>query len=645
MCWLKMQIGKGEEMTLLTVEGLNKSYGEKTLFSGVSFSISDGDKIGVIGINGTGKTTLLKIVQGSVSADEGTIFRKSDLTVELLDQEPDFHPEATVLEQIFKGSTKAIQVVRAYEDILEKLESAPEDKALQTELSKLSEEMTALDAWEIESKAKTILTKLGIRDYHMQMKTLSGGQRKRVALAAALIAPCDLLILDEPTNHMDNDTINWLEEFLESRRGALLMITHDRYFLDRVVNKTLELDSGSMFTYQGNYSYFVEKRIERRQMDNIIERKRLNLYKRELAWMRAGVQARGTKAKARIQRFKQIEQDKISLDAESLDMPLGQSRLGKKVIELKQIGMSYGERQLIKDFTYTLLRNDRIGVIGDNGIGKSTLLKIIAGKIAENTGSIDVGSTVKIGFFEQGVDDLDESLRAIDYIKLHAEFIETESGYKISASQMMERFLFNSDLQWSYISTLSGGEKRRLYLLRVLMEAPNVLLLDEPTNDLDIDTLKVLETYIDEFDGAVISVSHDRYFLDRTCDRIFAFTGAGEILEHTGNYSDYIEFKASVSESPSVSESKVTVKNVEKPRQMKLKFTYQEEREFNSIEREIESLEAELERIEVEMQRSAHDFVKLNDLMKAKDTAEDELLIKMERFEYLTELDEKIKNQ
>ncbi len=641
-------------MTILTIDNLSKSYGEKSLFTNISFSINDGDKIGIIGVNGTGKTTLLRVIYGLDTPDTGNILKKSDLSVEYLPQDPEFDPEATVIEQVFKSDTKVLKIVQQYEEVLEFLEEQPDDTTYQLKLSKLTEEMTAHDAWEIESKVKMILTKLGIHRFHDKMAILSGGQQKRVALAAALISPCDLLILDEPTNHMDNSTIDWLEEHLENRKGALLMITHDRYFLDRVVNKTIELDKGALFSYQGNYSYFVEKRIERQAMENIIERKRQNLYRTELAWMRAGVQARATKAKARIQRFEVLENNKKNLDMESLDIPLGQSRLGKKVIEIEHLNKRFGDLIVVNDLSYTVLRNDRIGIIGDNGAGKSTLLKMIAGSLKPDSGSVDIGPTVKIGYFEQGTDDLEDDLRAVEYIRKHAEYIETSTGYKISAAQMMERFLFDSDLQWSYISKLSGGEKRRLYLLRILMEAPNVLLLDEPTNDLDIDTLKVLESYIDDFDGAVISISHDRYFLDRTSDRIFSYEGNGNILEHTGNYSDFVDFKktdAYQSLSPTSpvdqgAKKETEKKNTEdKPRQAKLKFTYKENKEFEVIESEIEALESELETLDAEMITHAHDFVKLGTLMTEKEKLEEELLYKMERFEYLSELDEKIRNQ
>ncbi|GAU78516.1 ABC-F family ATP-binding cassette domain-containing protein [Fusibacter sp. 3D3] len=638
-------------MTILTIENLSKSYGEKPLFTNISFSINDGDKIGIIGVNGTGKTTLLRVLYGLDTPDTGHILRKSDLTVEYLPQDPEFDPEATVIEQVFKSDTKVLKIVQQYEAVLEALDENPEDAKSQLRLSKLTEEMTAHDAWEIESKVKMILTKLGIHRFHDKMAILSGGQQKRVALAAALITSCDLLILDEPTNHMDNSTIDWLEEHLENRKGALLMITHDRYFLDRVVNKTIELDKGVLFSYQGNYSYFVEKRIERQAMENIVERKRQNLYKTELAWMRAGVQARSTKAKARIQRFEILEDSKKNLDMDSLDIPLGQSRLGKKVIEIEHLNKQFGNLIVVNDLSYTVLRNDRIGIIGDNGAGKSTLLKMIAGFLEPDSGLIDIGPTVKIGYFEQGTDDLEDDLRAVEYIRKHAEYIETSTGYKISAAQMMERFLFDSDLQWSYISKLSGGEKRRLYLLRILMEAPNVLLLDEPTNDLDIDTLKVLESYIDDFDGAVISISHDRYFLDRTSDRIFSYEGNGRIIEHTGNYTDFTEFKKSeayqVLSPISPNESKGAEKKTfeDKPRQAKLKFTFKENKEFEIIESEIEALESELETLESEMMTYAHDFVKLNKLMASKAQLEADLLYKMERYEYLSELYEKIRNQ
>ncbi|MEA3423515.1 MAG: ABC-F family ATP-binding cassette domain-containing protein, partial [Bacillota bacterium] len=431
-------------MNILTIENLTKSYGEKILFSNINFSVNDEDKIGIIGINGTGKSSLLKIIYGLDTADSGTINMKSDIQIEFLAQNPSFDPDATVLEQIFKGDSKIMNLLNRYENTLELLNDNPGDLNLQKALNTLNEEMTAKDAWEIESRGKTILTKLGITRFNAIMNTLSGGQQKRVSVASALISPCDLLILDEPTNHMDNSTIDWLEDYLKTRKGALLMITHDRYFLDRVVNKTLELDNGDIYTYFGNYSYFIEKKIERRAIQNMTEQKRQNLYKKELQWIRAGVQARSTKQKARIKRFEELKDAAFDLQNEDIDISLGQTRLGKKVINIENVSKKFDDINVIDNFSYILLRNDRIGIIGDNGFGKSTLLNIINGDLVPDSGKIDIGSTVKIGYFTQDTVDMDGDKRAIEYVKEYAEFIETSDGSKISASQMMERFLFTS---------------------------------------------------------------------------------------------------------------------------------------------------------------------------------------------------------
>ena len=625
-------------MNIMMIENLTKSYGEKTLFKDISFSINDGDKIGIIGINGVGKSTLLKIIYGIDIADSGSVNMPSKTRIEFLSQDPNFDPKATVLEQIFKGDSPIMKLIQRYELALEKLENNPENKEFQEKILSLNNEMTAQDAWETENRAKTILTKLGIKHFDSKMNTLSGGQQKRVALAAALIAPCELLILDEPTNHMDNNTIDWIEEYLTSRKGALLMITHDRYFLDRVVNKTLELEKGNLYTYPGNYSYFIEKRLERREIANSIEKKRKNLYKKELEWIRSGCQARTTKSKSRIQRFEIIKNSKVDLTQEVLDISLGQSRLGKKIVSIKNLSKSFDNKKIIDNFSYTVLKNDRIGIIGDNGIGKSTLLNIIKGVLNPDSGSIDIGSTVKIGYFSQKTTHMDESLRAIDYIKEHSEIFEMSDGSKISASQIMEQFLFTPDMQWTYINRLSGGEKRRLYLLKILVAAPNVLLLDEPTNDLDIDSLKVLESYIDNFEGPVISVSHDRYFLNRTCSRIFSYEGSGKILEHTGNYTDFRNFKKSIIPDVLVKNNNKENTSKKPKKQAQLKLTYKENLEFQSIESEIESLEALLDKLENDMNNNSRDFVKLNELLKEKELVEEKLLDKMERFEYLNDI-------
>ncbi|PKM52176.1 MAG: ABC transporter [Firmicutes bacterium HGW-Firmicutes-7] len=630
--------------TILSIENISKSYGIKRLFDNISFTVTDADKIGLIGINGTGKSTLLKIIAGLETADSGNISYSRGVKIEYLPQNPNYDLASTILEQVFKGDSPSMKLLRSYEEVLLAIDHKPSDVLLQQQLLKLSNEMKALDLWDIESQVKTILTKLGITDFNKKMAHLSGGQKKRVALASALITPCDLLILDEPTNHMDNSTIDWLEKYLENRKGSLLMITHDRYFLDRVVNKTIELDKSQLYSYDGNYTLFVEKKMERQALENASERKRLNLYRNELEWMRRGARARTTKQKARIQRFEDIENNEKVVDNDKINISVGHSRLGNKIIELQNISKSYTQQPLIKDFSYILLRDDRIGIIGDNGIGKSTLLNIITGKVTINKGSIDMGSTVKIGYFSQESEEMPLNLRAIEYIKETAEYITNGAGIKISASQLMETFLFTGDMQWTLISSLSGGERRRLYLLKILIEEPNILILDEPTNDLDIDTLKILEDYMDGFKGAVVTVSHDRYFLDRTCKKIFAFEGEGKITEYPGNYSDYLLNKP---DSLALNQSKAPIKSKQdniNNQSKKPKFTYKEKLEFEKIDQEIESLEMILIKIDEDLQQNATDFVKLQELTEKKDKTEEDLLYKMERQEYFMLLEEEIKS-
>lgn len=519
-------------MNLLSAEGITKSYSEKKLFNNISLGINDGDKIGVIGINGTGKSTLLKVIAGVEELDDGRIIRSNGLQIEYLSQNPAFEEDSTVIQQVFKGNSPVMKLLREYEEALNN-NSSPE------RIMKLTQQIDLLNGWTLESEAKSILSKLGILDFTEKVGTLSGGQRKRIALAAALIQPSNLLILDEPTNHLDNDTIDWLEQYLNKRKGALLMVTHDRYFLDRVVNVIIELDRGNLYSYKGNYTEFLEKKSERMEREEASEAKRQNLLRKELAWIRRGAKARTTKQKARIDRFEKLSSQEVDIVEDKIDISVGSSRLGKKVIEINNISKAYGNRTLIKNFDYTVLRDDRIGIVGPNGMGKSTLINIIAGKLEGDGGYVDLGETVKIGLYSQETNFLKEDMRVIEYIRETAEYLTTAEGEKITASQMLERFLFPPESQWTPIEKLSGGEKRRLYLLKVLMEAPNVLLLDEPTNDLDIETLTILEDYIDNFQGAVIAVSHDRYFLDRIAEKIFAFKEGGEIVQYSGNYSDY----------------------------------------------------------------------------------------------------------
>ncbi|SDL38348.1 ATP-binding cassette, subfamily F, uup [Clostridium cochlearium] len=644
-------------MNLISVENLSKSYGEKTLFNEISFGINEGDKIGIIGINGTGKSTLLKIIAGIESYDSGNIIRKNNIVIEYLPQHPYFDENSNVIQQVFKGTSPIMKTIKNYENALEEVELNPEDKSLQKNLMDLTSKMDNLNLWQIESEAKAILTTFGITNFYEKVKNLSGGQKKRIALCSSLVNPCDLLILDEPTNHMDNEIITWLEEYLNKRKGALVMITHDRYFLDRVTNKILEISKGRLFNYSGNYSIFLEKKAEREELEKSSESKRQNLLRRELQWIKRGAKARSTKQKARIDRFNKLSEESIDLDDNKVDISTSFTRLGKKVIELKDISKSFGDKTLIKDFNYIVLPKDRIGIVGPNGAGKSTLIKILNGDLTPDKGTIGIGETVKIGYFSQECGSIDDDLRVIEYIRETAEFITTSDGSKISASQMLERFLFDSEMQWSLIRKLSGGEKRRLYLLKVLMDAPNVLLLDEPTNDLDTETLTILEDYLENFNGSVISVSHDRYFLDKIADKIFVFEGNGVIQKHTGNYSEVMEVtgdgyckstKSSKEEVNEVNDNKnftETKNNKSKPKNKSLKFSYKEKLEYEQIDEIIEDLEEKIIKLDEEISENTSDFQKLQELLKKKQDLEKLLEEKMNRWTYLNELAEKIEEQ
>ncbi|MDD6772027.1 ABC-F family ATP-binding cassette domain-containing protein [Inconstantimicrobium porci] len=629
-------------MNLITIENITKSYGDKAILDNISLGINDGDKIGIIGINGTGKTTLLKIIAGVDECDEGKITTSNELKMEYLFQNPDYNPENTVLEQVFKGNSKEMMILREYENILEKVNFG--DTSLSEKLIKLQEQIDSLNLWQMESEAKMILTKLGIYDFGKKMGKLSGGQRKRVFLAAALIRPSNLLILDEPTNHMDNDTIDWLEGYLNSRKGALLMITHDRYFLDRVTNRIVEVSDGVLYNYEGNYSLYVEKKLEREEQKVSEQRKKENLYRNELKWIRRGAKARSTKQKARIDRFEKLKDSMEKISDDKLELSVVGTRLGNKIIEINDISKSY-EKDLIKDFTYTLLRNDRIGIIGPNGAGKSTLMDIISGKTKPDKGTVEIGDTVKIGYFSQETYDIDGSMRVIDYVKEIAEYLPLSNGDRISASDMLERFLFAPEKQYTPISKLSGGERKRLYLLNVLMSSPNVLLFDEPTNDLDIATLTVLEDFLDKFNGPVMTVSHDRYFVDRTCNKIFAYEGEGEIEIIHGNYSDYSIWKE---ENKRINDVPVEVKVEKKGKPSKertLKFSYNEQKEFDEIDDVIAGLEDRVADIDKEIEKCVTDYVRLQELTDEKEEVKKQLDEKYERWTYLNELAEKIDEQ
>ena len=635
-------------MNLMTLENISKSYSEKTLLKDISLGINEGEKIGLIGVNGTGKSTLLKIIAGAEEAESGTITKANKVRVEYLPQNPEYDEEATVLEQVFKGTSAEMKLLGEYEEVLEKINTSF-DENLNKKLLSLQEKIDALNLWDLESEAKAVLTKLGINDYTQKIKELSGGQRKRVSLASALITPCELLILDEPTNHLDNDTIDWLEEYLNASKFSLLMITHDRYFLDRVTNRIIELDKGRLFSYDGNYSLFLEKKMERMAIESSMEEKRQNLIRTELAWVRRGAKARTTKQKARLQRFDELTNREVITPDEKMDISVGSSRLGNKIIEIHNISKTFGDKTVINNLEYTLARHDRIGIIGKNGQGKSTLIKILNGELTPDSGEIEIGETVKIGCFTQDDAHMDLNMRAIDYVKEASDYIETSDGTKISASQMCERFLFNSTMQYTLIGKLSGGERRRLHLLRTLMLAPNVLLLDEPTNDLDIETLNRLEDYLDEFKGVVISVSHDRYFLDRICNKIFAYEGNGNIHIFTGNYSDYLIYKEiqgiEFEEAQKTKKKEVEHKGVkkEKPKNdKKLKFSYNEQREFDTIDADIEKLENKIAELEENTSKFATNFTKLQEILDEKANLEKELEYKYERWEYLNKLAEEI---
>ena len=633
-------------MNLLSTESLSKAYGEKKLFDKVAFGIDDSDKIGLIGINGTGKTSFLKVIAGIDEADAGSFIKSSNLKIEYLAQNPDFDFEITVLEQVFEGSSPLMVLLREHENVSSSLEKNPSDTKLQMRLMELNAKMDLNEAWQIEREAKTVLMKLGIMEFDKKIGELSGGQRKRVAMAGALIRPCDLLILDEPTNHIDNETITYLEDYLSNRKGALLMVTHDRYFLDRVVNKIWELDEGKLYAYQGAYTKFLELKAQREADDKRIQEKKQSLYKSELAWMRKGVEARRTKQKARKDRFKILETEIDKSSDEKLDISVAGKRLGRKIIEINDISKSFGDKVVLKNFTYTVLKGDRIGIVGNNGEGKSSLLNAIAKKLDLDSGTIEIGETIKIGYYSQENIDMETSLRVIEYIKNKAEYIETSDGTKITAAMMLEKFLFTGDMQWSFISKLSGGERRRLYLLSVLMEGPNVLLLDEPTNDLDIQTLAILEDYIDEFNGPVITVSHDRYFLDKIADKIFAFEGDGNIEISFGDYTDYSEKKKQTIEDTASEAVKTSLKdkdkNSEAKPKAKTKFSYKEQQEFDTIDEKIEQTETKLAQIKIDMEKNAADFVKLAELTKEEERLNLLLEELMERWAYLNELAEEL---
>lgn len=597
-------------MNILTVDNITKSYQERKLFLETSFFLQEGEKVGVIGINGTGKSTLLKMIAGLEEPDEGKIIRANHVVIQYLAQTPTLLEEETVLQAVRRC-------------------------AFQKQVE-----------WNGESTAKSMLMELGISDFDMICGKLSGGQKKKVAIVASLLSKADILILDEPTNHLDHATNDWLEKKLKSYSGAVIMVTHDRYFLDSVTNRIVEIDKGKIYSYEANYSGFLELKMQREEIKEAEERKRQSILRVELEWVKRGARARSTKQKAHLQRVKELEEKPSLIKDKKVEMDSVSTRLGKTTIELNCLSKAYGDQVLFKDFSYIFLKNDRIGFIGPNGCGKTTLMKMIAGILAPDSGDILIGSTVKIGYFAQEAVPVDNSMRVIDYIKDGAEFIKTNEG-SISATKMLERFLFTSDMQYNKIEKLSGGERRRLYLLRILMEAPNILILDEPTNDLDITTLRILEDYLDRFAGIVITVSHDRYFLDRVVRRIFAFEN-GKITQYEGGYTDYLQKKPDdeiIPKEKKGKEEKTGRETWKENRVKKLKFTFKEQKDYENIEQEIAMLEDKKASLEQEMSYCTTDFVKLNQINEEIRDIEQKLNEKMERWMYLEALAEKIREK
>ncbi|WEZ07477.1 ABC-F family ATP-binding cassette domain-containing protein [Priestia flexa] len=633
-------------MKMITIEELTKTYGEKNLFNHLTFTITENERIGLIGVNGTGKSTLLKIIAGLEIADGGEVMHAKDYRITYMPQHPDFNPELTVLEQVFSGDTPLLQLLKQYELALYELQQDASSEKAQQNLYDLQQKMDAMNAWEANSSAQAVLTKLGITNMQEKIGALSGGQKKRVSIAQSLIQTPDLLILDEPTNHLDYETVKWLEEYLAKYQGAVLLVTHDRYFLDAVTNRIFELDGGNLYSYKGNYGAFLEGKALREEQEKATQSKLSNLYRNELAWIRRGAKARTTKQKARIQRFEELEGKVGSTEKEGLDISLAGSRLGKKVVELKEVSKAFEGKMLLNDFTHIVKKGDRIGIVGKNGSGKSTLLNMLAGRIGPDSGEVDRGQTVKIAYYTQESDDMDLNKRMLDYIKESAEIVQTTDGKVISASQMLERFLFPSHTHGTPIRKLSGGERRRLYLLKLLMTSPNVLLLDEPTNDLDTQTLTVLEDYLEEFPGVVITVSHDRYFLDKVADYLLVFEGDGVISTYYGAYTDQLEeARRQKQKQKQVQETKV---KEEKPRvqekQKKRRLSYKEQKEWDEIEDKIAAKEEEIERLTAEIERAGSDYSKAHTLSMEQEQANDDLNELLERWTELSELIEEIEN-
>ena len=592
-------------MILLSAQNISKTYMERKVLDNVSFFLNEGDKVGIIGINGTGKSTLLRILAGADEADSGKIIRTTGIRISYLPQIPEFEEHGSVLEQVMLHLPADLKEAKEFE-------------------------------------AKSILGKLGISDFTRDIGSLSGGERRRAGIAAALIQPSDILLIDEPTNHIDNETVTLLEEQLKKYRGAIVMVTHDRYFLNSITRKIVEVDKGRIYEYDGNYSTYLEQKAQREADAEAKERKNRTLYRQELEWIRRGVRARGTKSKDRIERFHELENRDIPQESEQLQLQSVSSRLGKKTIEIESISKSVNGRQLISDFSCIIPRDARIGIVGANGAGKTTLVKMICGETEPDSGVITIGDTVKIGYFSQECENMDSSLKVIEYIRETADRIQTPDG-TVTAAQMLERFLFTPELQWSRIEKLSGGERKRLYLLKILMTAPNILILDEPTNDLDIATLTILENYLESFNGAVIAISHDRYFLDKMSSEIWELKGDGIVNRYNGNYSDYAEKQLHENETEKVKKPAEKSERSFTGRR-KLKFSFKEQREFETIDDDIACLEQQISDTENEIAKCSSDYVKLQELSELKDSLECQLSEKMDRWVYLNDLAERIAN-
>ena len=627
-------------MEILAIENLTKTYGEKTLFNQISFSIQNRDRIGIVGVNGTGKSTLLKVIAGIEDRDQGQLNHARDFKIAYLSQEPDLNQTRTVLAEIFTGDSEVMTVLREYEQALFDLGKNPTDEDAQTKFVNMQTKMDQQDAWDAATTAKTILTKLGIDQFDQKISTLSGGQQKRVALAKALVQPANLLILDEPTNHLDHESIEWLEKFLPTYPGAVVLVTHDRYFLNRVTNKIYELDLGQIYQYTGNYETYLAKKSERLELEKQDEQKHANVLRSEMAWLKRGARARSTKQKARIERISEMQTKTFTTDQSEVEFGVASTRLGRKVLELHNISKSYDTKKLITDFSFLIKPGDRIGIVGPNGTGKSTLLNLIAERIDPDQGEIETGPTVKFGYYQQDHSDMDENLKIIEYIRETAEVIHAGKNETITAEQMLERFLFPRSQQWTYIRRLSGGEKRRLYLLKVLMEEPNVLLLDEPTNDLDTHTLAILEDYLDSFPGVVITVSHDRYFLDRVVEQLLVFKEPGTINQFYGNYSEFLAKQTETKSEPAEEKSKPA-----QSRPKKRRLSYQEQKDWATIEDEIEAVEEAIEGEKLAVIEAGADADAVHKHYSRQLELETELEMKMERWEELSLIVEEIEQE